>query len=351
MKVGVEMEFWVVDGEGRLADCRDLVGDDDRVVPEFVAPLIEIQTPPVGGIDALRDELRDVLDGVLARADECGKELVPLGTPLSAEPIEVISERGELLELIFGERLERAKNCAGTHIHFDKGEVDRQVNLLTALDPALALVGSSPYYRGERLGSSSRAYVYRNREEHEFDFHRDLWEYMTDEAEWNARVRDRYDEIEELAVERGVPSSLFEAHFTPEDAVLTPVRIRSRSPTVEWRSPDTALPSQIVRLTTDVVGILKQAEYKRVEIGDPEVREDAIRIPEFGDLQGIAGKAIADGLGSGAVREYLETMGFDPARYRPISAAIGGPDRIDAGRARRVRLEYAEALREDVRGL
>ena len=350
MKVGVEMEFWVIDDGGRLADCRDLLVDD-RVIPEFVAPLIEVVTPPVGGVAELKDELRDALTTVLAEADRRDKHLVPLGTPLSAESMEIVSERGEVLELIFGENLEHAKNCAGTHIHFDRGNVERQVNLLTALDPALALVASSPYYRGERLANSSRAYVYRNREVHEFDFHRDLWEYMTDEDEWNDRVAARYGEIREAAIERGVPASQFEEFFAPEDSVLTPVRLRRESPTVEWRSPDTALPSQIVRLVTDMVGILRQAERKRVEIGDPGIDEDAIRIPEFGDLQGIAGKAILHGLESGAVIEYLETMGFDPARYRPISGRISGPDRIDAERARRVRREYAAALREDVRNL
>lgn len=350
MNVGVEMEFWVIDDAGRLADCRDLLVDD-RVIPEFVSPLIEVVTPPVGGVAELKAELRDVLSTVLAEADRRDKHLVPLGTPLAAEEFEIISERGEVLELIFGENLEHAKNCAGTHVHFDKGNVERQVNLLTALDPALALVASSPYYRGERLGASSRAYVYRNREDHQFDFHRDLWEYMTDEDEWNDRVVARYREIEELAIERGVPAETFRGYFTPEDSVLTPVRLRRESPTVEWRSPDTALPSQIVRLVTDVVGILRQTDRKRVEVGDPGVDEDAVRIPEFGDLQGIAEKAIVHGLDSGAVVEYLETMGFDPARYRPISGEIGGPDGIDAARARRVRREYAAALREDVRTL
>lgn len=157
MKIGIEVEFWVIDDTGRLCTGQDLTDVHDFIQPEFVDSLIEIQTPPLRHESEMRHELQWILQALLEEAERRGKRLVPLGTPLTANPLPVITERGTLLETIYRDGFKCAKNCAGTHIHFDKGNVTRQLNLLTALDPALALLSSSPYYIGERVATSSRA--------------------------------------------------------------------------------------------------------------------------------------------------------------------------------------------------
>lgn len=48
--------------------------------------------------------------------------------------------------------------------------------------------------------------------------------------------------------------------FNPEDVVVTPVRFWRETPTVEWRSPDTALPSQVVQLPSDVAPLTYRTE-------------------------------------------------------------------------------------------
>ena len=151
---------------------------------------------------------------------------------------------------------------------------------------------------------------------------------------------------------------MFARYFQPENAVLTPIRLRSVYPTVERRAPDTALPSQVVRLAADVKRILERAERVAVDVTPASVDEAGVHrhriaIPPFEDLQELSNRATRDGLGSQAVCGYPRAMSFDLSRYDPISARIVGattdePTTIDEATARQVRLAYAQALREDV---
>lgn len=353
MAVGMEIEYWVVDSDGRLCAGEEVVASHDRISHEFVAPMIEVETPPHEDLDAVRRDLREVLEAGMAAADREGKSLVPLGTPLVNESMPAISERGRLLERLYGEGLEYAKHCAGTHVHFDKRAVPDQLNLLTALDPVLALVASSPYYDGERLAHSSRAYVYRYETGREFSRYRDLWEYTDSMNEWNARLADAYEELRALAAERGIDDATFEKHIEPENSVLTPVRLRLGSPTVEWRAPDAALPSQLLALLSDVTGAVSALEDRSLAIGgdgEPGIDEERVTIPAFEELRDLTREAIVDGR-TPAVEGYLGAFGIDSQGYGPLSEEIAGEERIDRERAREIRLEYAARLREDVDAL
>lgn len=351
MRMGLEAEYWVVDETGTLCDGRELAEVHEYITPEFVSSMIEIQTPPVDHEGELRCELQQILQTVLDEAEATGKRLVPLGTPLTPQTLPITTERGALMEKIYGEGIECAKNCAGTHIHFDKGNVTRQLNLLTALDPALALVSSSPYYMGERLANSSRAYAYRLKSGSHFARYRDLWEYTSSTEEWEQRIQERYEEFSTVAANRGITTDMFTKWFQPENAVLTPVRLRSQSPTVEWRAPDTALPSQILQLVEDIARLLRQTENKSIEIGDPGIKTDHISIPPFAELHQIIEEAINQGLHSVKVREYLDTMTFDSTRYQPITDQIYGAEKLHEDEAKKIRLEYAQKLHEDAKTL
>jgi hypothetical protein len=351
MKVGVESEYWVVDETGALCDGRELVDAHECVGPEFVASLIEIKTPPVADESGLRHALQSTLRTVLAAADAKGKRLVPLGTPLADSSSPIVSERGRLLERIYGDGIKPATQCAGTHIHFDAGNVPRQVNLLTALDPALALVSSSPWYAGEHSMHASRPYAYRSLCGEEFVQFRDLWEYTTDTAAWDDRLTAAYEAFRTLAIDRGVTEQEFATHFQPGNTIATPVRVRQQFPTVEWRAPDTALPSQIATLTTDISRLVGQTAAKPVEIGKPGIGPERIRIPAFDDLTRLTAAAIEHGLDSPAVWEYLEAMSIDPRNYQPISSEIGQQSSVSVAEARRIRLEYADRLERDVETL
>jgi hypothetical protein len=225
------------------------------------------------------------------------------------------------------------------------------LNLLTALDPALALTCSSPYYKGERLGCSSRAYAYRYKAGYQFGKFRTLWEYTDDAVEWETRLQQLYDELQTMALNRGVTPDQFSELFDPENVVMTPIRLREGTPTVEWRSPDTTLPSQIMHLLNDLVPLVEQTNHLPVTVGDVGVSNDRIGIPVYADVQQLSDTAIEQGLNAPSVRKYLETMGFDIPRYHPLSDQIYAAETISDDYARRVRLEFADLLEQDVRQL
>ena len=350
-RVGIELELWVVDETGRLCDGTDIAEAHRRIEPEFINPLIEVQTEPHPTEGALRRDLRSTLRTGIRAAERAGKRLVPLGTPLTASDAAANCERGRVFETVYGSGVQSAKNCAGTHIHFDQENVVDQLNLLTALDPALALVSSSAYYNGTHGADSSRALAYRTDCGDEFRCYTELWEYADSLAEWRDRVDEKYDRFKRLAAGRGVSHETIEELFTPENTVLNPVRLRECQPTVEWRAPDATLPSQIIRLATDVENLVSHTRTASVEFGDPEIGADSIRIPEFETLRALSWKAIESGLKSPDVDAYLRDLGFDTAAYDPLSSRLHGPYQISDSEARMRRLQQADRLRADLENL
>ena len=351
IKTGVELELWVIDHSGRLCDGRDIADAHEQIIPEFIEPLVEIQTEPHENELGLRRDLQTTLQTAMRAASAEGKQLVPLGTPLTASDASAHSERGRLFETIYGDGVTSAKNCAGTHVHFEKDDVIDQLNLLTALDPALALLSTSPYYFGEHESDSSRAQAYRKKCGPEFRGFCDLWSYADSLEEWRERVDHMFGVFKRLSNERGVPSETVEEFFEPEDTVLNPVRLRECQPTVEWRAPDAALPSQIIQVAIDVGQLVSQTGDKSIEYGSPGIRSDRIRLPEFSELQTLSQQAIRSGLGTVEVRKYLRKMGFDLSEYQPLSPQLNGPPTLDESEARRLRIEQAQRLRSDVEGL
>lgn len=349
----VEVEYWVIDDEGRLVEPGALVKASAGVEREFVEPLLEIKTTPCESTTELRTELLYRIKAVLRAADTLDKGLVPLATPVNAEGIqERPSERTRIQNCVVGEDFEYVRHCAGTHVHIEQQsgrEID-QLNTLIALDPALALVNSSPYFQGERIASGARSKLYRWTAYDNLPHQGRLWPYADDTAEWTQRLEQRYEEFVTAAVSAGVTRQAVTSNFDPESAIWTPVQLRETFETVEWRSPDTALPSQILRLTEQVVAIVARLKGARVRIeGDTgSVTEAGIVIPEFDEVLEYVDAAIQDGIASDSVRSYLDRMGFDVGAYKPISQEIDGLEPVSPAEARQLRLEYAARLEQDV---
>nr|WP_049890018.1 glutamate-cysteine ligase family protein [Natronorubrum bangense] len=353
MRRSIEVEYWVIDEQGRLTDPGDLVEASPGVEREFVAPLLEIKTTPCETTAELRDELFDRLDRVLRRAEERDKRLVPLATPVQQAPIEDRpGERTRIQDRVIGEDFEYVRHCAGTHIHVEQQpgrEID-QLNTLIALDPALALVNSSPYFEGTRLTTGARSQLYRWMAYESLPHQGQLWPYVEDRAEWARRLERRYSEFVTAAIVAGCDRDTVESCFGPESAAWTPVKLRERFSTVEWRSPDTALPSQIVRLADEIVGVIEHLDdvEVRIEGETGRITDEAVVLPEFDTVQEYVEAGIRDGLSSAAVRSYLERMGFDVEAYEPLSHEIDTGEELTATEARQLRLEYAERLEQDL---
>lgn len=261
------------------------------------------------------------------------------------------SDRTRIQTRVVGDAFEYVRHCAGTHVHVEQQpgrEID-QLNVLTALDPALALANSSPYFQGSRLAAGARSGLYRRMAYDDLPHQGRLWPYTGDAEEWRGRLERRYEEFLSTAVEAGVDRRAVEANFDPESAVWTPVQLREEFSTVEWRSPDAALPSQVVGLADHLATVVERLRDAEVRVGERgRVGEDEIVLPPFDTVTEHVDTAIRDGVESQELRDYLDRMGFDVDAFDPVTHDLDGTDRLDAEEARRLRLEYAERLERDV---
>ncbi|MFW5950421.1 MAG: glutamate-cysteine ligase family protein [archaeon] len=354
MRRSIEVEYWVIDEEGRLTDPGNLTDIGEGIEREFIEPLLEIKTTPCESTAELRSEFYDRLHRVLTRAREQDKRLVPLGTPMCDGTIaDHPGERTRIQDRVLGSDFEYVRHCAGTHIHVEQqpGNVIDQLNTLIALDPALALVNSSPYYGRDRLTTGARSQLYRRMAYETLPHQGRLWAYAEDLEEWAKRLEHRYGEFVTQSIIMGFDRDRIESYFGPESAVWTPVQLRERFSTVEWRSPDAALPSQLIRLADDLASIVERLTDSpvRIEGETGRVTPDEIVLPEFDAVEEYVDAAIRDGLASKDVRTYLDRMGFDVGAYDPLTQAVDGPTELTTAQARERRLTYAERLESDAR--
>ncbi|ADD06395.1 homolog to carboxylate-amine ligase [Natrialba magadii ATCC 43099] len=351
MQKSIEVEYWVVDNEGALTAPGELADISEFTETEFVDCLFELKTPPCETIPELRRTFVEQFRTVLDRAAELDKALVPLGTPINSESIELrADERGEIQRQLLGTNFDYAKHCAGTHIHFEKRNVTDQLNTLIALDPALALCNSSPYFQGEYVASSARAHIYRRQCYADLPNHGQLWNYVDTVAEWHRRLEHCFDEFTERAAANGISRAQIDEHFTVDDAVWAPVRLRDEMPTVEWRSPDATLPSHVLQLVSDMDSIMEALHHTNVRIEGETTSHgtDDIVLPTFDSLHEYVDAAMIDGLDSEAVVDYLDRLGFQTDRYDPLTTEVDSGESVSLEDARELRLQYADRLERDL---
>ncbi|ELY65680.1 hypothetical protein [Natrinema versiforme] len=377
MKTSIEVEYWVIDSDGNLAEPGPLTDASQRPERERAEPLVAVQTPPCESAPALRTALGDALEAVRSRAAELDKRLVPLGTPINDGEIARHPDEQAGIRRHLGGNADRATNCAGTRIRFEQRNVADQLNALIALDPALALVNSSPYQGGERIANGARAYCCRDRSDESGPKRGHRWRYVETVDEWHRRLEHRSEAFKDAALEAGVDPDTIEKRVSPDDSIWTPVRLRGSMSAVEWRSPDTALPSQLLRLAADLETVMERLDHTTVRIdgagaGDGRrrgtdgvltgiedeptarpghVTSEEIALPAFETVCDLTESAIRDGLESAAVAGYLERMGFPVGDYHPIATRIDGRQYVTNADARELRLEYASRLEEDVKQL
>lgn len=53
MRVGIEIEYWLVDGDGTLSAADEVITACDGVDSEMATPLLEVKTPPCDSVEEL----------------------------------------------------------------------------------------------------------------------------------------------------------------------------------------------------------------------------------------------------------------------------------------------------------
>lgn len=369
MKRGLELEYWVIDETGRLTAPSRALAELSFVEREAHPCLIEIKTEPFESIPDLCAQLRDRLDQTLEIAHANDRRLAPVGTALDGVDADDCrqSRRIDAQRRLLGEWFRHALACAGTHVHFEQREPAAQLNALTALDPAFALVNTTPYSDGQRVCTCARPTVYRRQCYEEYPTLGQLWPYAESVAEWRQRLQNSYEQFTRAATIAGVSERILEEAFTDATAVCGPVRLRDDLSTVEWRAPDACLPSQALQLVTDVSRIVERATSLTTNppnaasglpnrsgtAGDAPDLPGAggIDLPPFDELQQLTDTAITRGVTDRSVRRYLSRLGLDPDEYEPLGREIDGSRRISADRAREIRRRFAARLEADVETL
>lgn len=353
MRIGIEVEFWLVDGDGRLTPADEVISACDCVDEEFVDPLLEVKTTPCDSLSEVVAELTERVECVYDIARSRGEWLVPLGTPLSdGEVSPHRTPETNIQRAVLGEDFRHARHCAGTHIHFEQTSVTDQLRVLTALDPAIALVNTAPFYRGDRVAACARPHAYRRLCYGSLADQGQLWRYPESADEWRDRVERRFESFLEATRDGGIDREAVEAAFSPSDAVWSPVRLRDDLGTVEWRAPDTAPLADLCRLTADVCDIIETASTNGTRIGSAvDSSGSSLTLPPFETLRGHTDAAIQQGLSSQRVEQYLRALGFDTDEYRPLGSEIDNGGGIDDETARRLRLRAAKRLGSDMRML
>ena len=173
--LGVEEEFFVVDGRGRpTAGTDELVYErdppeilDGRLDHELFKCVVETQTPKLAGLADARDSVREVRSALVDHAEACGFRIAAAGLHPGAkwrelEHAEKSRYRAQLDRIQYPQH---RNTTAGLHVHVGVDDADKAVwvaNEIRWYVPVmLALSANSPYWNGFDTGlQSTRAKIF-----------------------------------------------------------------------------------------------------------------------------------------------------------------------------------------------
>lgn len=375
-RLGLEQEFFLVDGEGVISEradeflpaCHALAAtegiDEDCFAPECVLSTVEVSTPPAGGLGELEGEYLANLWLALRAARGLGLRLYPLATyPLPVQPTLRPEPHYLTQALAMGqERFRHAGRCTGVHLHLEmpeglldpetgvapesSGPATRELlaayNLATALDPAIvALTRSCPFYQGADNGLAARTAHYRGSPDFApYGLYAalpavgGLRPYADSPAALAALQMDRHRAWISTVEGSGIDSRLFEAGG-PLKTAWNPVRLNAQDGlrgTLELRGIDSNYPAEVMATVSLITACQSRVREEGLVVVPTEgvealeVRGGELRVPEFEYLSGpLLREAATRGLESANVTRYLDSV-FELAGYPPGSESLRGPD-------------------------
>src|SRR5205085_8505164 len=171
--VGIEEELMIVDSSsyGLVSGINAILGENPpsgEIKPEFLESVLEIATPPCGGVPAAGEELVKLRRIARERAQAANLEIGAAGTHPFArwEEQRVVSDdryRGLVHSLGF---VARQELVFGMHVHVGMADPEEAVHVSNELrryvPQLIALAANSPFWRGEPTGlMSSRVPIFR----------------------------------------------------------------------------------------------------------------------------------------------------------------------------------------------
>jgi carboxylate-amine ligase len=371
-KTGLEVEFFIVDKEGRICNEADRIlshiktrGLGYEVVKECTYSFIELGVYPLIYVRNVASKFLDDLSGVLEVVEDMNLGLFPLAIyPGEYEPRMRKGGWYGVKGRIFGsERWTLAGRCTGFHFHYslprgifsygggslvehatrrEKQKALNSYNFAIAADTALtAFTQSSPIMNGRFLAKDSRMLLYRGGKELRYDglytrfpqFGR-LPQYKVTYEELIVEVEERYNEWVEHMKKAGAPEKLLEK-YNKLDFGWNPVRI-NKVGTVEMRGMDMNLPSTLM-----AVGIMAKYVLKNIQREDLEIvptvsaiqepfkfEDDQIYVPPFWYVNSyLQYQSALRGMDNDAIYKYCKNffslcMRFTNKKYYPALKPI-----------------------------
>jgi gamma-glutamyl:cysteine ligase YbdK (ATP-grasp superfamily) len=371
-RIGLEQEFFLVDGEGEPSDRADefLVRcweaaeaeglDPEVFVGEVSSSMVEINTPPAHTFADLARSYLTSLHLAIRAGQKLGIRLYPLATyPLPVTPTLRDETRYELQARTIGRgRFIHAARCTGVHLHLElptgaldpdavvapdapaavRDELLNLYNLATALDPALvALTRASPVYEGRAPGLAVRTAFYRGSVLFGYE---GLYTYLPEVGGLRPYARSVEELVERQlsgyrawlrAMDRaGVERRLFlETGGNALKAAWNPVRLNQHG-TVELRGIDGNYPQVILAVAALVHGVANRVRRDGLTVQPDDqtrtlrVEGDSLLVPGFtylGDRLSYA--ATTGGVKSPEVSDYLDSVlefaGSDNPQFERIA--------------------------------
>ncbi len=356
-RIGLEQEFFLVNGEGVISDRADefLQGchlmaeaqgcNPGYFVPEFVKCMVEINTPPAYTGTELAKEYLNNLKLAIAVGRQMNLRLYPLSSyPLHIMPVMRDKPNYHIQARTVGyERFLHAGKCTGTHLHLEvpPGVIDPRVavsynstaaareellniyNLATALDSALiSLVRACPFYEGMAIGLASHTIRYRGSEVFGWEGvythlqpvgglmpYADCVESLVEQQ--FSRYYAWLEAMDKAGVER---HKFWEAGGSLLRSAWNPVRL-NRLGTVEIRCIDSNYPSVILA----AISLLEKAAHRvrREQLTVRPVKglhifewsSDRLLVPDFEYLNGdLLYAAATEGVKHPQVKAYVDSI-------------------------------------------
>lgn len=300
-KIGVEIEFHLIDEKGVISNSADLIlkefNNELNLIGELSKSMVEIKSDPVENLNVLSKNLSDILDKVRLIAKKNKLMLLPT-TPISNEYLQKrVGSRYETKNKILGNKKRALElNICGTHIHLDKfHDLKFQHNVMLALDPLFAFMSSSSFLNGKNSLNNYRNKVYRFDVFKKFPQYGGLHGYVSNVDELNDRYKKLYLDWKNICLSKDLDFS----SFNELNTYWGPIRM-SRY-TLESRSSDTNLLSNILALSAVYLGFTRQLD----KLMSGEVPFD---FPSFENIKRYELIAIKKGLKSGIIRTYLSQI-------------------------------------------
>ncbi len=305
MYPSITTTYWVINDDGTLADT-DCVAElpGGSVAPGDTA--VAIETPVCDGIDDLRTAFTEQLRTAVEAAHEMDCRLVALGV------------RPDLL--FHQPTAVESLPTAGSQfsIETDPDRAIDQYNTLMALDPAFALVNTVSCRDHSREYACGRPFICRQQTGLDHRHQQQLYTYAKETDSWAAQLGD--------PVKAGGQSAFRRAHDTrqaadsqsTEPAHWSPVEFSADKRRLRWNSPDSATPTMLLQLASDVTSVIQRAATQSVEVSafGNGCCADQIVLPSADWLSHYREEALRAGTNSLVVRAYLERFCFDTAWYR-----------------------------------